>query len=147
MSLGRVLLDSAVFIYAIGGGHRYREPCIRLLEGLRDREYLGETTVLAIQEVLHQRARRTGQRAEAARLARDLTAVARAHDATVSDLRLAVRLFADGSNLDAADAFHAAIALNRDIGTVVSPDPAFDEVTGLARLDPLAAAARLGNPT
>ncbi|MGH3922498.1 MAG: hypothetical protein ACRDTT_06450 [Pseudonocardiaceae bacterium] len=38
---------------------------------------------------------------------------------------------------------YAATALNRSIPAIVSPDPAFDDVPQLERLDPVQAAARL----
>jgi predicted nucleic acid-binding protein len=65
------------------------------------------------------------------------------HDVTAADLRLALRLHADADGLDAADALHAATALNAGIDLLVSPDTAFDDVAGLTRLDPAEAAARL----
>lgn len=143
MSLDRVLLDTAVFVYAVGGQHPYREPCVALVRGLAERSYRGETNVLVIQELAHQRHRRTGDRAGAQRTAADAAGTCRVHDVTGEDLTVALRLFAQTARLQPADALHAASALVRHIPVIVSPDDAFDDVTGLDRLDPLDAAERL----
>ncbi|CAN5153867.1 hypothetical protein BH23ACT9_BH23ACT9_27180 [soil metagenome] len=135
------MLDSAVMIYALGGDHPYRQPCRLLMGAARAGELQAETTALAVQEVLHQRARRTGDRQRAAAVSRDLATVLVVHELLGSDLRRAIELFAESSALDAADACHAAIALDRGIGTIISPDRAFDAVPGLRRLDPVAASA------
>lgn len=143
MSLGRALLDAAVFIYAVGGPHVLREPCVALVRGLGDQRYRGEASVLAIQELLHQRARRTGDRAAARKAAQKAALTCPLHDLTFADLDLGVRLYGDSARLDAIDALHAATALNQGIPTIISPDPAFDDVSGLRRLDPAQAAGLL----
>lgn len=139
----QVLLDTAVFIYAVGADHPYRQPCVALVRGLGTGAYRGETNVLVIQELAHQRHRRTGDRRAAQRTAADAAATCPVHDITGEDLALSLRLFAAATRLDAADALHAATALNRGIPAIVSPDEAFDEVTGLIRVDPIEAAAEL----
>lgn len=143
MNLARALLDSAVFIYAIGLPHPYKEPCTRLLGALREQEYGGEASVLTMQEILHQRARRTGDRKEAQRRAREAATMCPIHELTVADLQLGLTLFGSTTSLHVRDALHAATAINRGIPTIISPDHAFDEVTGLQRLDPVQAAALL----
>lgn len=143
MSLGHVLLDTAVFVYAVGADHPYREPCVTLLRSLGRGSYRGDANVLVIQELAHQRSRATGDRQAAGRTAADAAATCTVHDVTGADLALGLRLFAEATALHAADALHAATALTRGIPAIVSPDDAFDEVTGLTRLDPLDAAAQL----
>lgn len=144
MSLGRVLLDSSVFIYAVGAEHPYREPCRAIVRSLVEGQSLtGEASVLAAQELLHQRARRTGDRAEAAHAARAMTSFCTLHVLTVEDMVLATEMFERSDGLDAAAACHAATAINRGTPIIVSPDRGFDGIGGLARLDPEEAAARL----
>jgi predicted nucleic acid-binding protein len=141
--LGRCLLDAAVFIYAVGADHPFRDPCRRLLDPDHLVAYGGEASVQAIQELLHQRARRTGDRAGAAATARAAAGVCPLHELTQADLSLGLRLFGAVPRLSGRDALHAATALNRDIGTIISPDAAFDDVPGLRRLDPVEAAELL----
>lgn len=139
-----MLIDSAVFIYAVGGDHAYRTPCRALIAALTDAAVItGEASVLAAQELMQQRARRTGDRATAATAAEAIATFCTLHELTANDLRLATDLFRRTAAIDAADACHAATALNRGITTIVSPDGAFDSVPGLTRLDPVDAAAML----
>ena len=84
MSLGRVLFDTAVFVYAVGTEHPYREPCRLLLNPDRT----SGMSVQAIQELLHQRARRTGNRAEAVEVADAMASLCQFHHLTERDLRL-----------------------------------------------------------
>lgn len=143
MTLGRVLMDTAVFVYAVGSEHSYRHPCRRLVHALGEGAFDAEASVELVQEFLHQRVRRTGDRAASVHTSRQVASLCVLHDVTWADLRLALTLFETSDALHARDALHAATALNRDIGAIVSPDKAFDAVHGLERLEPAEAAARL----
>ncbi|MEX2619915.1 MAG: type II toxin-antitoxin system VapC family toxin [Egibacteraceae bacterium] len=140
---GRALIDSAVFVYAVGTDHPYREPCRRLVEALGQDALQGEASVEAVQELLHQRVRRTGDRAGATRLARCVAGLCPLHDVTVADLRTALELFARHDRLQARDAIHAATAVNRGIPVIISPDRDFDGLAHLQRVDPVEAAASI----
>jgi predicted nucleic acid-binding protein len=143
MTLGRALLDAAVFVYAVGAEHPYRDPCRRLLDPDALHRYGGEASVQAIQELLHHRARRTGDRDAAVEIAEAMSQLCPIHDLTENDLRLGLRLFRQAPRLSGRDALHAATAINRGIPTIVSPDPDFDGLDSLRRLDPVAAAQLL----
>lgn len=143
MTLGRALLDTAVFVYAVGVEHPFRDACRRLLDPDGPASFSREASVQAVQELLHQRARRTGDRAGAVDTAEAMASLCLLHDLTRDDLRLGLRLFRGVPSLLGRDALHASTALNRGIATIISPDPAFDGVAGLRRLDPIAAAAQL----
>ncbi|HEX2164232.1 MAG TPA: type II toxin-antitoxin system VapC family toxin [Thermoanaerobaculia bacterium] len=132
----RFLYDTAVFLYAVGREHPYREPCRRLVELAAAGVLHGEASVELLQEYAHVRSRRSGDREAAAREARDVAALCRLHDVTRSDLLLGLSLFASLPRLEMRDALHAATALERGVFTIVSPDRAFDDVPGLERLDP-----------
>lgn len=142
-SLVRVLLDSAVFIYAVGVEHAYRQPCRNLLTALAAERYQGAASVLAVEEVLHQRARRTGDRASARRVAGNIVDLCPLYELTRADIVTGLELHGLGPRLHARDALHAATALNRNIPVIVSPDRSFDDVPELQRLDPIDAAALL----
>ena len=142
----RALWDTAVFIYAVGGDHPLRSPSRQLLRALAEQRTEAEASVEMVQEFLHQRARRTGSREEATERARQVAALCTLHDVTAPDLRLALELFEGHDRLHARDAIHAATALNRGIGLIVSPDQAFDGITGLRRVPLEQAAAELSGP-
>ncbi len=143
MPLDRVLLDSTIFIYAVGGDHPYREPCRQLVRDLRVSAFPGEVSVLAVEETLHQRTRRTGDRALAQEVVGSIPDLCTVHELTLADTQLGLRLYGESSWLNARDSMHAATALNRGIPMIVSPDSAFDDVAGLERLDPIEAVERI----
>jgi predicted nucleic acid-binding protein len=143
VTLGRVLLDTAVFVYAVGRDHPYRDACRRLLEPDTLHRYGGEASVQAIQELLHQRTRRTGDRAGSAEVAQAMAQLCPLHELTADDLRTGIELFRRAPRLTGRDALHAATAINRGIATIVSPDPDFDGLGQLERLDPITAATLL----
>ncbi|MGQ0778940.1 MAG: type II toxin-antitoxin system VapC family toxin [Pseudonocardiales bacterium] len=116
--------------------------CRQLLEALEAERYRGETSALAVEETLRQRACRTGDRESAQRVARNVMTLCQVHDLTAADLTLGLHLFGTSDRLNARDVLQAATALNRGIPAIVSPDRAFD-VPQLERLDPVQAAARL----
>lgn len=130
------LVDTNVFVYALGATHRYRDPCREIVERLSRGHLAGETTAVVVGEFLHQRLRQTRDRDEAARRARDVASVCRAHPIEQQDLELALDLFAAVKRLDAFDALLAAVALNRGVPAVVSADRAFDHIPELRRVDP-----------
>lgn len=141
--LGRALIDSAVFVYAVGTDHRYREPSRLIVHALARNDFQGEASVEVVQEFLHQRVRRTGDRVDAVRLARHVAGLCPLHDVTVADLRMALELFGRHDALQARDAIHAATAVNRGITAIISPDTDFDGLEQLLRIDPVDAASAL----
>lgn len=134
--LRRFLFDTSIFIYALGREHAYREPCREILRRAGADELIGEASADLVQELAHQRFRRTGDRAEAADAAKTATRLCRLHPLEPDDVLRGIDLFATNPRLDARDAVFAALALNRGIDAVLATDRAFDEVEGLERIDP-----------
>jgi predicted nucleic acid-binding protein len=90
-----------------------------------------------VQEFVHHRLRKLGDRRIAAADGRNLSALCAllAFDREVLDLSLEL---IDRSSIRGRDAVHAATALAYGIDRIASTDPAFDRIPGLSRLDPLA---------
>lgn len=139
----RALFDSAVFVYAMGQAHPLRDGCRALVSALGDGRARGEASIEAIQEVVHQRWRRTGDRTDAARRGWQVYALVEVHECGDAELRRALDLFHTAERLQLRDAIHAATALTRGVSGLISPDSDFDEVHELHRLDPRDAAGRL----
>ena len=135
--MARALLDTNVFVYAMGGPSPYREPCRRIMELLATGEIEGEVSVDLLQELLHQRARRTGDRGAAVAATEHVSYLVVSHDVTASELTRALVLFRRHEQLGARDAMFAAIALNRGLSAIVTADRGFDGIAGLRRVDPL----------
>jgi uncharacterized protein len=134
--LRRFLYDTSIFIYALGREHPYREPCREILRRAGTKELQGEASVDLIQELAHQRFRRTGDRAGAVEAARTVAALCTLHPLEPDDVLRGVGVFEDHPQLDARDAVFAALALNRGIDAILATDRAFDDVDGLERIDP-----------
>jgi uncharacterized protein len=134
----RFLYDTAVFVYALGLEHPYRDPCRRIVAAARDGSVRGEASVELVQELAHVLCRRGGDRVRAVRLAGAAAELFRLHELSPSDLHLAMALMSEHAPLDSRDAVFAATALNRGVGVILSPDRAFDSVPGLERVDPRA---------
>ena len=132
----RFLYDTSIFIYALGREHPYREPCRRILDWAGAKKLVGEASADLLQEIAHQRFRRTRSRADAVEAARMAAELCKLHPLDPSDVRRGIDLFEQHPRLDARDAVFAALALNRGIDAVLATDRAFDEVDGLERIDP-----------
>lgn len=132
----RFLYDTSVFVYALGAEHPYREPCRDIVHRAAIGELQGEASADLLQEFAHQRERRTGDRATAAKMARDIAKLAWWHPLEPDDVQRGIDLFERHAQLDARDAVFAALAINRGIDAILSTDRAFDEVDSLERIDP-----------
>lgn len=132
----RFLYDTSIFVYALGGEHAYREPCREVVRRAASGKLQGEASADLLQELIHQRARRTGDRAAAASAARHVAKLAWWHPLEPGDVHRGIDLFKTHADLDARDAVFAGLALNRGIDAVLSTDRAFDQIAGLERIDP-----------
>lgn len=132
----RFLYDTAVFSYAFGRPHLYQEPCRRIVQLAGAKRLRGEASADLVQELLHQRFVSTRDRSVAAAQAREAASLCHLHEVRRADADRAISLFAESSRLHARDCLFAAVAINRGVGLILSPDRAFDELDSLVRLDP-----------
>jgi len=131
-----ILLDTTVLVYSMGRDHHYRDPCRELVRAVSTGALRATTTVEAIQEFVHVRARRRG-RDEAAALGRDYAALlAPLLSPNGQDLEDGLMLFEHHPALGAFDAVLAAAGLNAGVTALVSADSAFAGVPGLAHVVP-----------
>ncbi len=132
----RFLLDTGVFIYALGGDHPYREPCRLILRDVQDRRLTAEASVELIHEFAYVRLRQMGSRADAVRSAHTIRRSCMLHVVDSHDVERALDLWCEHERLDVRDAIFAAQALNREIDAILTPDRGFDGIPGLERIDP-----------
>lgn len=131
-----ILVDTTVLIHAVGADHRLRAPCRRLVELVADGTIRATTTVEAVQEFVHVRARRR-PRSDAATHGRAYaTLFAPLVEPTAEDLRLGLDLFVAHEELGAFDAVLAATAQRVAGGVLVSADGGFRAPDGLRLVDP-----------
>jgi predicted nucleic acid-binding protein len=132
----RVLVDTNVILYAIGGPHAYAEPCRSILALAGEGRFELEAPVDLVQEILHHRTRRLGDRRQATADARAAASLCRLHPVEPEDAGRVAELFEGSSRLSARDAVFAAVALRYDLDTILSADGDFDGLADLRRLDP-----------
>lgn len=133
----RFFVDSNVFLYALGAEHRYREPCRRLIEHADAGRLRPEASVELVQEILWVRARRLADRRQALQDARDVATLCVLHPLEAHDLQAAMAVFGAHPAVTPRDAVHAATAIERGVGRIVSADRHLDGIPGLQRIDPV----------
>lgn len=132
----RFLYDTSIFVYALGGEHHYKEPCREIVRRAAIGDLQGEASSDLLQELVHQRVRRTGDRRGAAGAARNVAKLAWWHPVEPNDVQRGIDLFEAHADLDARDAVFAALAINRGIDAILSTDRAFGGIEELERIDP-----------
>lgn len=131
-----IVLDTTVLVYAKGADHPLRDPCRDLIAAIAAGAVEATTSVEAIQEFVHVRARRRG-REDAAGLGRDyaellspLLVVEAEH------LERGLALFERVQSLGAFDAVLAAGAIAAGATALVSADSGFADVSALTHVMP-----------
>ena len=130
-----IILDTTVMAYAVGTDHPLRDPCRRILAAHADARLEATTTVEAIQEFTHIRARRR-TRADAVAVARHFVTALSPITTSTQDLHRGLQLFQHHQDIGMFDAVLAAVALGRAAEALVSADRAFASVPGLRWIDP-----------
>jgi predicted nucleic acid-binding protein len=131
-----IVLDTTVLVYAKGAAHPLRDPCRRLIAAIADGEIQATTTVEAIQEFVHVRARRRG-RAEAVALGNDYSdLLSPLLTVAAEQLRQGLAIFEHSEQLGAFDAVLAASAIGAGATALISADSAFATIPTLAHVVP-----------
>jgi uncharacterized protein len=131
-----IVLDTTVLVYAKGAEHPLRGPSRRLIAAVAERELHATTTVEAIQEFVHVRARRRG-RADAVALGNDYSdLLSPLLTITGEHLRDGLSMFEHSEQLRAFDAVLAAAALSAGAQALVSADKAFAAIATLPHVVP-----------
>ncbi len=144
----RLFLDVNVPMHAGGKEHHYREPCRWVMTEVAE----GRLTVAIDTEIVQEILYRFGaiQRWQTGvAMARDVvTLVAAVHPVEVEDARLAIDLFEryGPRGVVARDVLHVAVMKRKGLTEIISTDPHFDIIEGIARLDPAELFDRAGKP-
>jgi predicted nucleic acid-binding protein len=127
-----VFIDANIPMYGAGREHPHREPSLRFLEAVRQREIEACTSAEVLQEILYRYS--ALRRIDVAREVYDLfvSICPIVFDVTLNDTNRAVDLMAY-HDLSARDAVHAAVMLNRGIEWIATFDADFDRVAGIRR--------------
>jgi predicted nucleic acid-binding protein len=130
-----IVLDTTVLVYAVADDHTLRDPARTIVQAVEGGGVQATTTVEAIQEFVHVRARRR-DRADAAALGRAYaTLLSPLLQPGEDDLETGLRLFEREAKLGPFDAVLAATAISAKADALVSADRSFEGVRGLPWVD------------
>lgn len=132
----RVLLDSNVFLHALGTDAALRAACTSIIDAVSDDRLAGEAVVVVINEIVHVRHRRTGDRHRAVADGRAAAQVVVLHPIDEVDTASALAAFEAHEGLQMNDAVLVAVARRYGLTTILSTDRGFDGIPGLRRIDP-----------
>jgi predicted nucleic acid-binding protein len=130
------LIDTNVFIYAVGAPHEYKQVCARLAREFIQERYDVNIDTELLQEVLfhfwHRR-----RLAEAFEVFDSImTGFPSPIPISGREVRTAREIMETYSDLQPRDAIHAAVVLEHGLEGIVSTDRGFDHVKGVTRFDP-----------
>lgn len=131
-----ILLDTTVGIYALGEDTARRATNRALLTRAASGEFNAYASVEMVQELVHHRLRKTGDRRVASANGRDIGAVCTLLNFDREVLDLSLDLIERVPTIRGRDAVHAATAIAYGLTRIASTDRAFDGILGLTRLDP-----------
>ena len=132
-----ILLDAAIVTFALGVESPWRIACQNLLRRAGSGEFRPYASVEMIQEIVHHRLRRTGDRVRSAQQGKDAAAICTVLNFDREILDLSLKLIERHPTVRGRDAVHAATALAYGITRIASTDRAFDNIPGITRIDPL----------
>jgi len=125
-------------MYAAGAAHPLKQPCIRTLLLAQANPSVFTTDSEVFQEIIH---RYTAIRrwVDGREVFREFSELMEERVAAVffADVSHAAGLADQLTTLDARDLLHAAIMQRLNVTRIVSTDPGFDQIDGIARLDPM----------
>lgn len=130
------LIDANVFIYAAGGEHPYKGPCLRVLDSVQRGALEANTDVEVLQEVLHFYQRRATVAMGVAVLRNALTLFPHPLQIDPPTLVTAGDILITRPSLEARDAVHAAVILRQRLEGIISSDRGFDGIPDIRRFDP-----------
>lgn len=131
-----VFVDTSIIMYAAGSDHPMREPCVRFMRAIDDREVEATTSVEVVQEILH-RFRAIDRLDIAAALSRStLDTFAPVLPVTHALMRRVPDLADRYPRLAARDLVHVATCIHEGITDIISTDRAFDSVREIRRIAP-----------
>lgn len=130
-------VDANAIIYSALDGPG-REPCLRVLEAVAAGEAQGRTSPAVLEEVWHVALRRNPGQLEGL-VESAMTIFSPLLPVTEEALRRALAL--EDSALGPNDRLHVGTCRTEGIAVVLSADRAFDQASGIERVDPLDADA------
>lgn len=135
------LLDTNVFMYAVGSEHPYKEASTRVLSMANDRDLYANTDIEVLQEILHNFQARRKISVGLALAEKVIDAFPSPFAITLRTIQIAAGILVEHPELQSRDAIHAAVVLENKLEGIISADRGLDVIAGLVRFDPKELAA------
>lgn len=130
------LIDTNIFIYAVGRLHPLKGPCISALSKIIEAPGKFNIDVEVLQEVMHIYHSR-GETQKGVELVNDLLILfPNPFPISKHELATAISFITRYPNISARDALHAAVVAEHSLAGIVSTDTDFDRITECPRISP-----------
>jgi len=130
------LVDTSVFIYAIGRPHDYKMSCLRLMQQFESGEYEANVDTELLQEILYRFWNREQLDRGIALFNRVLSAFPDPFSITTEEIVVARSVLGNHPEIAPRDAIHAAVVLVHGLEGIISTDGDFNDISGVTRFDP-----------
>ena len=131
-------LDTNVPIYASGGAHEKKAPCLQVMAMVARYPRAFVTDVEVLQELMHRYlATRRWTLGREVLWAFSEVMEDRIEPVQLSDIGVASALADDHPGISARDFLHAAVMRRLGVVRIISADRDFDRLPGIVRLDPV----------
>jgi len=133
-----IYLDVNIPMYAVGGEHRYKLPCMWCMEQIASGALTVVINVEILQEILH-RYMSLGRLQAGFELFEQVTDLSDLiYPVDAADMRQALSIARKGpASIRARDCVHIATMRRYGLPVILSTDGHFDNLLGITRLDPL----------
>jgi predicted nucleic acid-binding protein len=131
------LVDTNVFIYAVGGPHEYKEICSRLVPELIAGKHDANIDTELLQEILHRFWQRRRHKEGLEVVDRLALGFPDPFPITLRESRLARDILSTHPLIAPRDAIHAAVVVVHGLEGIITADGDFDRIGGVTRFDPM----------
>ncbi len=131
-----VFIDTNIFIYAAGDAHPHKNPSKCILEKIAGNKIKAATNTEVLQEILHRYGAIKDMTRGLAIFDDCLKIVPLILPVTKQDILKAREILQRYPGVNARDAIHAAVMLNRGIKTICSYDRHYDQIKEIQRTEP-----------
>lgn len=131
-----VFVDTAVIMYAGGGDHPLRAPCVAVMDAIDSGRLEAVTSVEVVQEILHRFLSIRQPEIAMTMATVALSTFAPVLPITHALMRRVPDLVRRYPTLSARDVIHVATCVHEGIAEIISTDRGFDQVSELRRIPP-----------
>lgn len=129
-------LDTNIFIYASGDPHPHKNPCQHILERIAADQIKAVTSTEVLREILYRYGAIKDHKRGFMIFDACVQIVPIILPVMKQDILKAREILERYSSIQARDAIHAAVMLNRGIKTIYSYDKHYDQIKEIERVEP-----------